>query len=696
MKNDSSTDQPEVIPEEINQKASIVINSGSELEPRPEANTDKAIGFIESENEREEEKIGFSFHFPTFEEFIRNQKEKDNLIDSELVSSSTSVSRYEFMSGKSYSGFIEEPAEEVLRFDIKQINEEDSSFTVSLEGDDNIVDNRISPVTIVINDEKSEVTNSIEEIGKPEQHKFLGDQEFTDDSDSESVSFDQTNSAMSPSIDSYSEGFLSDEDFEVEYSWGKMEEIVESEDFIDEEEDSYILEELRKIVEEDHMNDPEGFKSGFLSEQDFHEEQDLDKSKCDQFDDDRGLVDDDDDGLKNSSSETGDGNELETLWEHQELIEQLKMELKKVRATGLPTILEESESPKIIEDLKPWKIEEKFHHEECMDELHKFYRSYRERMRKFDIFNYQKMYAKGFLQLKEPHQTTSSQKSSGPALKSLLSQNFWQLKHRINCDSDPMVKFMKELESDLEVVYVGQMCLSWEFLHWQYGKALDLWDSDPRMIRHYNEVASEFQQFQVLLQRFIEDDPFQGPRVQHYTKSRCVNRYLLQVPVIREDKKESRRGRKVESGQYAITSDMLVEMMEESIRILWRFIRIDKDSSIVTGKTHRTNSLQLQNAGDLELLTEVKKVLHKKERKLKDALRSGNCILKRFGKCREDDGSDQVLCFFSQVDMKLVRRVLNMSKLTTEQIVWCHSKLSKISFEQRKIHVEPSFLLFPC
>lgn len=67
----------------------------------------------------------------------------------------------------------------------------------------------------------------------------------------------------------------------------------------------------------------------------------------------------------------------------------------------------------------------------------------------------------------------------------------------------------------------------------------------------------------------------------------------------------------MESGQYAITSDMLVEMMEESIRILWRFIRIDKDSSIVTGKTHRTNSLQLQNAGDLELLTEVKKVLHK-------------------------------------------------------------------------------------
>jgi hypothetical protein len=99
---------------------------------------------------------------------------------------------------------------------------------------------------------------------------------------------------------------------------------------------------------------------------------------------------------KNSSEwDTEDSNGLETLWEHQDLIEQLKMELKKVRATGLPTILEESECPKIIEDLKPWKIDEKFQHGDRMGELHKFYKSYRERMRKFDILNYQKKYAVG-------------------------------------------------------------------------------------------------------------------------------------------------------------------------------------------------------------------------------------------------------------------------------------------------------------
>jgi hypothetical protein len=85
---------------------------------------------------------------------------------------------------------------------------------------------------------------------------------------------------------------------------------------------------------------------------------------------------------------------LESLWEHQDLIEQLKLELKKVRSVGLPTILEESESPKApMEDLKPWRIDAKFLREDPMDELNKFFKSYRERMRKFDILCYQKMYA---------------------------------------------------------------------------------------------------------------------------------------------------------------------------------------------------------------------------------------------------------------------------------------------------------------
>lgn len=96
-----------------------------------------------------------------------------------------------------------------------------------------------------------------------------------------------------------------------------------------------------------------------------------------------------------------------------------------------------------------------------------------------------------------------------------------------------MKDFISEVHCDLEMVYVGQMCLSWEFIQWQYEKALNLWESEPHGLHHYNEVACEFQQFQVLLQRFLENEAFEGPRVENYVKHRFVARNLLQVPVIR-------------------------------------------------------------------------------------------------------------------------------------------------------------------
>ncbi|CAA3004764.1 Ribosomal L34Ae, partial [Olea europaea subsp. europaea] len=181
-----------------------------------------------------------------------------------------------------------------------------------------------------------------------------------------------------------------------------------------------------------------------------------------------------------------------------------------------------------------------------------------------------------------------------------------------------MKKFIRELHSDLEVVYVGQMCLTWEFLHWQYVKALSLWDSDPHGIRHYNEVAGEFQQFQVLLQRFIEDEPFQGPRVQHYSNSRCAFRNLLQVPVIREDrfKDKCKARKKKHTEENFVTSDMLVEIVGESIRIFWQFVEADKDCNIETKRTP-----ELHDPEDLQLLIEIRKILQKKERKLKDIVR---------------------------------------------------------------------------
>ncbi|XP_017238996.1 uncharacterized protein LOC108211813 [Daucus carota subsp. sativus] len=614
--------------------------------------------------------------------------------------------------------------------------ESDHKEGYKVKGDELLLDRVISPLHVEADSDEKEIHKgstdglSVEHVIKDnDAPEVMGDEENLisekDKSDAcdeeeepssmdngflEAFSSNDVHTFKSHLVDSCNNGFLSDGEFggtfvldhmmdldeHKEESDMKMKELdkenQESEDLG--EEDSDIVKELR-IFEEESLQPSHKFKYNFLSEKHFGEQLESSGRRDHNYIKGSGKLASP--GLKNDSvmDSDQDTNKLETLWEHQDLIEQLKMELKKVRATGLPTILEESESPKIIEDLKPWKFDDKFHHDNPMGELHKFYKSFRERMRKFDILNYQKMYAIGFLQLKDPHQSISVEKSSAVDITTSLWENLYMYKSKKH-ETDPTKKFIKELQSDLELVYVGQMCLSWEILHWQYEVALDLWESDPRGIHRYNEVAGEFQQFQVLIQRFLEDESIEGSRVQNYVKHRCVLRNLLQVPIIREDiSKDKKKSRTSKRDEYSITSDMLVEIVEESIRIYWRFIRADKNCSTAILKS-RKGQTELQDPADSQTFREVQKDFKKKDRMLKDQIRSGNCILKKLKKCREDDAEDQVLIFFSQVDMKLVSRVLNMQRLTADQLAWCRNKLNTISFVNRKIHVEPSFCLFPC
>jgi hypothetical protein len=139
--------------------------------------------------------------------------------------------------------------------------------------------------------------------------------------------------------------------------------------------------------------------------------------------------------------------------------------------------------------------------------------------------------AADFLQLRGPQQSSNSLKSLSPTVASILSHNFRSSRRR--SPEDPSERFLRELRYDLETVYVGQTCLSWEFLRWQYEQARDLPESDPYHSHQYNQVAGEFQQFQVVVQRFVEDESFKGPRLPNYINNRCVLRSLLQVPVIK-------------------------------------------------------------------------------------------------------------------------------------------------------------------
>ncbi|KAK7307109.1 hypothetical protein VNO77_39878 [Canavalia gladiata] len=332
------------------------------------------------------------------------------------------------------------------------------------------------------------------------------------------------------------------------------------------------------------------------------------------------------------SESESDEDDLE--WEHDDLVEQLKLELKNSRQGGLATIFEEEEeeveekemekeeetvSPKVVEDLRPLKIEEKLEYKDQIDEIEKVYKSYAEKMRKLDILNYQTMHALGLVQLKDPLK-----------LISRPSQNLWPRKASKNTN-DPLIKIVNELNRDLELVYVGQVCLSWEILCWQHKKALELQQHDSQGSHRYNHVAGEFQLFEVLVQRFIENEPFQGPRIQNYVKNRCVIRNLLQVPGIKDDDS------KWNEEEDAIASGRLAEIIKESMRVFWEFVRADKDYGNVILKVSQQNKIDLKDPVISGFLVDIRTQLQKKERKLKDIVRSGNCIVKKFQKQQEDE-----------------------------------------------------------
>ncbi|WVZ09241.1 hypothetical protein V8G54_013771 [Vigna mungo] len=406
------------------------------------------------------------------------------------------------------------------------------------------------------------------------------------------------------------------------------------------------------------------------------------------------------DELSNSESDEGDFE-----WEHDDLVEQLRLELKNSRQGGLATILEEEEevdeeeevveeeervSSRVVEDPNPVEIEEKIEHKDQIDEILQVYKSYEEKMKKLDILNYQTMHALGLLQLKDPLKLISIPKSSIQGAKPVISQNLWPRKASKN-SSDPLIKLVHELHRDLELVYVGQVCLSWEILCWQHKKALELqqYDSHGSHSHRYNQVAGEFQLFQVLVQRFIENEPFQGPRLQNYVKNRCVIRNLLHVPGIKEDDKG------YEEEDAAIASGRLAEIIKESMRVFWEFVRADKDYGNVIFKASQHHRIDLNDPMIPGIMVEIKAQLQKKERRLKDIVRTGNCIVKKFQKHHEDELDHEQLV--AQVGLRLISRVLNMSKLKKEQVIWCNEKLHRIKFLSRKIvQVEPSFLLFPC
>ena len=58
-------------------------------------------------------------------------------------------------------------------------------------------------------------------------------------------------------------------------------------------------------------------------------------------------------------------------------------------------------------------------------------------------------------------------------------------------------------------------------------------------------------------------------------------------------------------GNNTITSEILEDIMEESIRIFWEFVKGDKDETSIILKALMRNQVELQDPSDFKLMSEI-------------------------------------------------------------------------------------------
>ncbi|KAI7758261.1 hypothetical protein M8C21_003607 [Ambrosia artemisiifolia] len=240
---------------------------------------------------------------------------------------------------------------------------------------------------------------------------------------------------------------------------------------------------------------------------------------------------------------------------------------------------------------------------------------------------------------------------------------------------------------ELESAYVAQICLTWEALNWNYNFFHQLSasrrENDPGCPAY---IAQQFQQFQVLLQRYIETEPYEsGRRPVVYARKRSLAPKLLQVPEYRdseEEKKDEYLGSRISSLSFLI-------IMEEAIKTFMNFLKADKENHFQI----LANFFRIKNPRstvDPTLLVLLKKVNHKKKLKLKDLQRSHKCFRKRRLKL-----DNEMELLMAQIDLKVVSRVLRTTDLTDEQLHWCEDKMTRVKISNGKLQRDSSPLFFP-
>ncbi|XVF26458.1 hypothetical protein REPUB_Repub14bG0018300 [Reevesia pubescens] len=280
--------------------------------------------------------------------------------------------------------------------------------------------------------------------------------------------------------------------------------------------------------------------------------------------------------------------------------------------------------------------------------------------------------------------STPSPKSTSKKLASPLRCLSLKTIEEPDEETEHLQQPMNNPYQDLETAYVAQICLTWEALHFQYTQLSQIILCQPENPTYYNHSAQHLQQFQVLLQRFIENEPFQeGLRAKIYGRARNILPKLLQIPNIQgSDQKE----KVVKESDYLVLASDIIRIIESSILTFQLFVKMDK-------KKHGSvlNLFGNQNLMATPL-QQVQSLLEKKGMKLKELRKRRKGWKKKSWPLTRED----VPLLFGLIDIKIISRVLRMARISKEQLFWCEEKIKKIDLCDGKLQRDPSPILFPC
>ncbi|KAL4653783.1 hypothetical protein ACB092_01G330900 [Castanea dentata] len=313
------------------------------------------------------------------------------------------------------------------------------------------------------------------------------------------------------------------------------------------------------------------------------------------------------------------------------------------------------------------------------EESDTFYKNYAERMRWFDMLNYDRTCGIN---------TIFNKQLESPNSLERIEQVDFSVSH-IPCSTKARKKLLRSLESDFEMVYVAQSCLSWEALHHQYKKVKSLASSSSQNCILRSNVAGEFQKFLVLLERFMEDERCGGKRVCNYVQGRFSLKSLLQVPevlgfldVVKEEVKAE-----------TLNIKEVLKVIEQCIQAFWEFLETDNRKSWWKFSCSLGINPPVEDPRSLHLLADLTKRLQKKELWLKHLQGKKRCWFKKVVNPPKESQKMEILC--TMIDMKLVSRVLQMPLVTTSQLQWCKEKIDNIEFKEGIIIRACTGPLFP-